>query len=235
MDSGRAGAADDEAPADDEALLARLRGAPVLAGPLPGFDPGEAPEAPGPLFARWLDLALTDGVPEPQIMTLSTAGADGAPAARVLVLRGLDTADCAFRFASDSRSPKGHDLAANPRAALTWYWPTHGRQIRMAGPVTVLGEEATRQDFTGRGKTARAAGFTGVMSAPLTGPEEYEQAGEAAGRLVAAEPGRVPATHTVYQLRAMEAEFWQADPARFHLRLRYDRTGDGWTRGLLWP
>jgi pyridoxamine 5'-phosphate oxidase len=73
------------------------------------------------------------------------------------------------------------------------------------------------------------------MSAPLSGPQEYEEARDAARRLVADEPERVPGTHTLYRLRADEAEFWQADPARFHLRLRYERAGDGWTRGLLWP
>ncbi|WNI19355.1 pyridoxine/pyridoxamine 5'-phosphate oxidase [Actinacidiphila sp. ITFR-21] len=226
-------------PVDDEALLARLRAAPVLAGPLPEFDPDGAPDgapdAPGPLFARWLDRALTDGVPEPGVMTLSTAGADGTPAARVLMLRGVDTADCAFRFTSDSRSPKGHELAANPQAALTWYWPAHGRQIRITGPVAVLEGEATRRDFLGRGEPSRAAGFTGVTSAPLSGPAEYERAARTARREVAAEPDRVPATHVLYRLRATWAEFWQAVPARFHLRLRYERAGGGWTRTLLWP
>ena len=65
---------------DDEALLARARAAPVLAGPLPAFDPETAPEAPGPLFAAWLDRALADAVPEPHVMTLGTATPDGVPA-----------------------------------------------------------------------------------------------------------------------------------------------------------
>ncbi|MDX6354461.1 MAG: pyridoxamine 5-phosphate oxidase [Streptomyces sp.] len=220
---------------DDEALLARMRAAPVLAGPLPEFDPDAAPDTPGPLFAEWLDRALAERVAEPQLMTLSTAGADGAPSARVLLLRGIDTAGCAYDFATDSRSPKGRDLAGNPRAALTWYWPAHGRQIRMTGPVTVLGEEAARRDYLGRGETARAAGFAGLTSAPLTGPEEYDRALRAARELVAAEPDRVPPTHTLYRLRAHQAEFWQGNPGQFHLRLRYERSGDEWTRNLLWP
>ncbi|MFJ2960442.1 pyridoxal 5'-phosphate synthase [Streptomyces sp. NPDC087270] len=221
----------------DEALLARTRAAPVLAGPLPHLDPAAVPDAPGPLFAQWLDAALTGAVPEPHVMTLSTAAADGTPSARVLILRGIDTADCAYDFASDSRSRKSRDLAANPRAALTWYWPAQGRQIRMAGPVGVLGPDATARDFLGRGEHARAAAFAGPVSAPLSGPEQYDEALRAARELVAAEPGRVPATHTVYRLRAAEAEFWQADPARFHVRVRYERraAGEGWARTLLWP
>lgn len=232
--SGAAGPPGGGVPGDEE-LMARLRAAPVLAGPLPRFDPADAPEAPGPLFAAWLAAALADGVPEPQIMTLGTAGADGDPSARVLILRGIDTADCAYVFASDSRSRKGRDLAANPRATLTWYWPAHGRQIRMTGPVTVLGEDETRRDFLGRSEQARAAAFTGRISEPLAGPGEYEREYRAARDLVAAEPGRVPETHTVYRLRAAEAEFFQGDPERFHLRVRYVRGDRGWTRNLLWP
>jgi pyridoxamine 5'-phosphate oxidase len=222
---------------DDEALLARARAAPVLAGPLPDFDPATAPDAPGPLFAAWLDRALADAVPEPHVMTLSTVGADGTPGARVLMLRGIDTAGCAYDFASDAGSRKGRELAADPQAALTWYWPAHGRQIRMAGPVTVLDEGATRRDFLGRGEGARVSGFTGRMSEPLAGPEEYAREQRAARELVAARPERVPPGHTVYRLRAREAEFFQADPRRFHVRVRYVRepSGEGWARTLLWP
>jgi pyridoxamine 5'-phosphate oxidase len=248
--AGRGGSA-----AGDAELLARLRAAPVLAGPLPEFDPAEAPEAPGPLLAAWLNRALSDAVPEPHVMTLATAAADGAPSARVLLPRGIDTGDCAVDFATDAGSRKGRDLAANPQAALTWYWPAHGRQIRLTGPVDVLDEQTARRDFLGRSPVSRAAAFTGRMSGPLTGAMEYERARAAADALVAAEPERIPEGHTVYRLRAREAEFFQADPGRFHVRLRYTRerpegargdedggaggstggAGAGWTRTLLWP
>ncbi|WP_236062111.1 pyridoxine/pyridoxamine 5'-phosphate oxidase [Actinacidiphila acididurans] len=232
--TGSGGAGERAVPGDAE-LLAMLRKAPVLAGPLPDFDPQSAPAAPGPLLAAWFADALAGGVPEPQVMTLSTAGADGEPSARVLILRGLDTADCAADFASDVRARKGRDLTANPRAALTWYWPAQGRQIRLSGPVTVRDEQATRQDFLGRSEAARIGAFTGTVSEPLSGPAEWERAHEAARELLAADPGRVPDTHTVYRLRAQEAEFFQGDPRRFHVRVRYARNDPGWTRSLLWP
>ncbi|WP_335982015.1 pyridoxine/pyridoxamine 5'-phosphate oxidase [Streptomyces sp. CA2R106] len=231
------GPGSDPARRADEELLARTRAVPVLAGALPHLDPERVPDAPGPLFARWLAEAIDAGVPEPQVMTLSTAAPDGAPSARVLILRGIDTAGCAYDFASDSRSRKSRDLAANPRAALTWYWPAQGRQIRMAGPVEVLGRDAAARDFRGRGESARAAAFAGPVSAPLESAGQYDAALRAARDLVAAEPERVPATHTLYRLHAAEAEFWQADPARFHVRVRYGRAaaGEGWSRTLLWP
>lgn len=239
------GGADAAVPGGDAGLLARMRAAPVLAGPLPHFDPARAPAAPGPLFARWLDAALADGVAEPHVMTLSTVAADGTPSARVLMLRGVDSADCAVLFASDAGSRKGRDLSERPLAALTWYWPAHGRQIRMAGPVSTADERATRQDFLGRSPASRAAGFTGRMSAPLAGAGEYARARQEAEALVAAEPDRVPDGHRLYRLRAGEVEFFQADSGGRHLRLRYTREGDpgggsgdggaGWQRTLLWP
>lgn len=239
-------------PGGDAGLLARMRAAPVLAGPLPHFDPAAAPGAPGPLFARWLDQALADGVAEPHVMTLSTVAADGTPSARVLMLRGVDSADCSVLFASDAGSRKGRDLAERPVAALTWYWPAHGRQIRMAGPVSLADERATRQDFLGRSPASRAAGFTGRMSEPLADAGQYARARAEAEALVAAEPERVPDGHRLYRLRAHEAEFFQAGAQGRHVRVRYtregaaegslgdgggggDAAGSGWHRTLLWP
>lgn len=219
----------------DEELLARLRAVPVLAGPLPRFDPDDADPAPGRQFARWLEDALDDGVPEPHVMTLSTADREGRPSARVLMLRGIDTDGCAFVFASDAGSRKGHDLSANPHAALSWYWPRHGRQIRVAGAVETLDAGTARGDFLGRREASRIAGFTGRMSAPLAGPGTYDEERRRAADLVAADPHAVPEGHTVYRLQADEMEFFQGDPGSFHVRLHYVRQGDDWRRGLLWP
>ncbi|MDX6330056.1 MAG: pyridoxamine 5-phosphate oxidase [Streptomycetaceae bacterium] len=219
-----------------EELLARMRQAPVLAGPLPGFDPERADDTPGPLFARWLAHALDTGVPEPHVMTLSTADAEARPSARVLMLRGVDIEECGFVFASDAGSRKGRELTANPYAALSWYWPLYGRQIRMAGRVAVQDGDAARRDFLGRGEASRISGFTGRMSEPLAGPDQYETERRRAAGLVADDPQAVPEGHTVYVLRADEAEFFQGDSRGFHVRLRYVREeGGGWTRDLLWP
>lgn len=223
------------AEAGADALCDRLRGTPALTGPFPGFDVSRAGDEPGPLFTRWLIQALDDRVPEPHVMTLSTADADGRPSARVLMLRGFDPRECAFVFASDTGSRKGRELADNPYAALSWYWPRHGRQIRVAGPVTTLDRAAARADFLGRSEASRVAGFTGRMSDVLEGETAYEQGRAREREILAATPSAVPEGHTVYVLRADEAEFFQGDPDRFHRRLRYTRRPDGWSRELLWP
>ncbi|MGW3245774.1 pyridoxine/pyridoxamine 5'-phosphate oxidase [Streptomyces sp. NPDC001070] len=229
---------DDQAPVTADALRERMRSAPVLAGPLPHFDPATAGPEPGPVFARWLAYALDEGVPEPHVMTLSTADAAGRPSARVLMLRGIDLDRLSFDFASEAASRKGRDLADRPYAALSWYWPRHGRQIRVTGTVAILGRAAARRDFLGRREAGRIAGFTGVMSAPLNGRDAYEVARRRATEHIAAHPEDVPEGHTVYRLTADEAEFWQGAPVQGHIRLRYVRDASapgGWTRGLLWP
>lgn len=222
---------------ETDALRGRLRAAPAPAGPWPEFDPERAGDTPGPLFADWLWRALDEGVVEPQIMTLSTVDAAGRPAARVLVLRGLecDGDACAFRFATDAASAKGVELSARPFAALTWYWPQQGRQIRMVGVVEALGEGAARADFLGRGEASRVAGLAGRMSAALSGPQEWERGRDRARAILAADPDAVPEGHTVYEVRAEEAEFFQLSADRFHRRLRYVFDGGVWTRSQLWP
>ncbi|MFD8592190.1 pyridoxal 5'-phosphate synthase [Streptomyces sp. NPDC059637] len=219
----------------DESLRSRLLRAPALAGPLPPFDTGWAPERPGELFVRWIGEALDAGTGEPQVMTLSTADRQGRPSARVLLLRDVDVEDCGFVFATSSASRKGRELADNPRAALTWYWPAQGRQVRVTGRVETAPPRTAREDFLGRSPASREAAFTGRTSAPLSGAREYEHARARAREHLAADPLAVPPDHTVCTVRADEIEFWQGSADRHHVRLRYLREGDGWTRGLLWP
>ncbi|MFJ9338811.1 pyridoxamine 5'-phosphate oxidase family protein [Streptomyces sp. NPDC101733] len=109
-----------------------LRDLEVFAGPPPAFDPESAPTEPVRLFLSWLVEAVTDGVRDPHAMTLSTVDAAGDPDARVLILKGVDASG--RQFAGHAFSPKGGQLACHPRAALTFHWPEHGRQVRVRGP-----------------------------------------------------------------------------------------------------
>lgn len=100
---------------------------------LPAFDPDAAPTEPLPLFTTWFAEAVAAGQPEPHTMSLATSDTDGLPDVRTVMLHGADTDG--WSFASHSGSAKGRQLAARPYAALHFYWPTLGRQIRLRGPV----------------------------------------------------------------------------------------------------
>ncbi|WP_405495459.1 pyridoxal 5'-phosphate synthase [Streptomyces sp. NBC_00096] len=209
-----------------------LRGLEVFAGPLPEFDPAAAPADPLRLFLSWLVEAVADGVRDPHAMTLSTVDAAGDPDARVLILKGVGASG--WQFAGHAFSPKGVQLACHPRAALTFYWPEHGRQVRIRGTVTSGSGADNAADFLGRSATARAESLVARQSQYLMDTDERDQALEKSLALIAKEPSLVDSAWTLYTLAPAEVEFWQAAESRVHTRLRYERVRDGWERLRLW-
>jgi pyridoxamine 5'-phosphate oxidase len=210
-----------------------LRGLPVFAADLPHFDVDAVPDDPVTLFVEWLLAAVDAKVAEPHAMVLATADTQGRPSSRVLICKDVD--DGRWYFAANDTSGKGRDLAVNAHAALAFYWPPQGRQIRVRGPVHVMGAERSAADFLARSAGARAEALTGRQSQVLEDPVELEDALQVARDKLAADPQVVASGWTLYAVSASEVEFWQADRDRRHVRLRYTREGDGWVRHRLWP
>ncbi|GGT99529.1 oxidase [Streptomyces violascens] len=200
---------------------------------LPHFDPDAAPAAPLPLFQAWLTHAAGAGQDEPHTMSLATVDEAGRPDIRTLMLHDADEAG--WHFASHSTSAKGRQLAARPVAALGFYWPAVGRQVRVRGTVTPAGEAASQADLHARSTGALAAALVGRMSEVLDDYRELEDASRAAWRRAEADPLAPVPTWTRYVLEPAEVEFFQGDARRRHVRLRYRRDGAGWVRELLWP
>ncbi|MEU3314080.1 pyridoxal 5'-phosphate synthase [Streptomyces sp. NPDC006687] len=201
---------------------------------LPAFDPAAAPAEPVELFREWFVHAARAGQPEPHTMGLATADADGRPDVRILMLHEADGRG--WHFASHATSAKGRQLAGRPEAALVFYWPAVGRQVRVRGRVTACGERESREDLAVRSRGALAAALTGRQSEVLGSLEELAGASAAAWERAGTEPDAPAPTWTRYVLEPAEAEFFQGDAARRHVRLRYRRTAQsGWTRELLWP
>lgn len=211
-----------------------LRGLEVFPAELPEFDVNSAPGDPVSLFLSWLTEAVRDNILGPHAMTLATADAAGHVSSRVLICKDVDGNGCWY-FASDSDSVKGRDLAANPHAAASFYWPSHGRQIRIAGKAASAGSEASAADFLARPPASRAAALTGHQSEPLADPAELDDAFRRSQAEVAAHPALVASGWTLYALTADTVEFWQADHQRRHVRLQYQRTPGRWATRLLWP
>lgn len=200
---------------------------------LPGFAPEEAPADPLALFARWFADAVAAGQTEPHTVSLATAGEDGLPDVRTVMLHGAD--DRGWAFASHVTSRKGRQLAARPYAALGFYWPTQGRQIRIRGPVTVAPSEESQEDLHARSTGALAAALVGHQSEVLPSRAELDRASDAAWERAERAPHSPAPTWTLYRLRPDEVEFFQGDARRRHARLVYRRTEIGWDTELLWP
>jgi pyridoxamine 5'-phosphate oxidase len=209
-----------------------LRGWPSFPDELPDFDPDAAPDAPYPLFLDWLREA-GEHVLAPHAVTLSTVDADGAPDARVVILKTVDGSG--FTVATSADSPKGVQLDKDPRAALTFFWAGRGRQVRVRGPVAPCSPDVSRRDFLERPPASRAEAFIGRQSEVLADPAELVAAGAEAQRRVTGNPELVAPGWTRYLVTPETVEFWQARHDRRHIRLRYRSTGPGWVRERLWP
>jgi pyridoxamine 5'-phosphate oxidase len=129
-------------------LRDRLRALPAFPEHLTEFDPTTAPARADELFAIWLDDAVERGVLQPHAFTLSTAGPNGHVTARTLILKDLFHGQWVFAGARSTR--KGIYLAANTNAALTFYWPQLGRQVRVTGVVDELPSEVAAADWAAR-------------------------------------------------------------------------------------
>ncbi|MCU1439978.1 MAG: hypothetical protein JWP85_975 [Rhodoglobus sp.] len=207
----------------------RLRALPVFPDIFPDFDTDAAPPDPLVLLTRWLAEAVDAGVSQPHAMSVATASADGIPSLRTLILKDV-TADGLW-FATLSSSPKGRELAGNPRAALLLYWREQGRQVRVTGAVSEGGRDLASADFLARHPDARAGAIAGRQSEPLGSLDELESAlAEARHRVES-----VPDDWSAYVVRPDTIEFWQAMRNRDQVRLLYARNGDEWERTLLWP
>src|SRR4051794_15774715 len=221
------------APTDLHELLRSLRVWDPEVTELPAFDPTTAPPTPLTLFTSWFAEAMAAGQVEPHTMSLATADEDGHPDVRIVMLHGAD-AD-GWSFATHATSRKGRHLSAHPYAALAFYWPALGRQVRIRGPVTSAPSEESQADLHARSTGALASALTGRQSEVLTSVEELRRASEAAWERARTDPTAPSPTWTLYRLRPEEVEFFQGDPTRRHVRLAYRRTGFGWERNLLWP
>ncbi|MBV1937382.1 pyridoxal 5'-phosphate synthase [Streptomyces sp. BV286] len=211
-----------------------LRSQRVWDTELPDFAPATAPAEPLPLFEEWFAGAVAAGQPEPHTMSLATADSEGRPDVRTVMLHGAD--EEGWHFASHAGSRKGQHLASRPYAALGFYWPVQGRQVRVRGPVTVAPPEVALADLHARSTGALASALVGHQSEVLDSQEELARASAAAWDRAHREPDASAPSWTVYVLDPDEVEFFQGDARRRHVRLTYRRTdGAAWRRELLWP
>jgi pyridoxamine 5'-phosphate oxidase len=180
----------------------------------------------------WLDEARAAGQPLPEAMTIATATSDGAPSARLVMLRGLQGG---LVFFTDCDSGKGAELAANPRAAAVLHWlaPVH-RQVRVTGPAERVSEDEADDYWSARAPAVRLSAAASRQSRVLVSRAALETRVQGIARR---HPGGVPrpARWGGFRLLSSRVEFWQESPDGLHDRIRYRQQGTGWITERLSP
>jgi pyridoxamine 5'-phosphate oxidase len=184
-------------------------------------------------FGRWFAEAERAEEIEPNAMTLATSTPDGRPSARIVLLKGFGPDG--FVFFSNYDSRKGEELAANPNAALVFWWPPLERQVRLEGRVARTSSEESEAYWASRPLGSRLSALASAQSRVLAGREELVRRVEQLA--VRHRDGAVPLPEAWggYRLVPGVFEFWQGQPNRLHDRFCYTRQPDGWRVERLSP
>ena len=201
---------------------------------LTGGDFTEADE-PFRLFAAWFADAKKSEPNNPDAMTLATVDADGLPNARMVLLKGCDGRG--FVFYTNLGSVKGQELAEAPKAALTFYWKSLQRQVRVRGEVEPVSATEADAYFASRPRMAQIGAWASKQSTALESRLAFEKA--VAIHTAKFGVGAVPRPPhwSGYRVVPQEIEFWHERPFRLHDRIRFRREHPGahWSKTRLYP
>jgi pyridoxamine 5'-phosphate oxidase len=205
---------------DDEAARLRARRR------VDGLDESELAADPIEQFLAWhADWRALDP-PEPDAAVLVTAGSDGRPLGRNVLVRDIDRG---FVWYTNHDSRKGVHLAANPFAALVFSWVAAGRQVVVSGPVEQLTDEESDAYSAARPRGSQLGAWASAQSRPIIDRQALDaRYAEVEARFAGDEAVPRPPYWGGYRLAPDEVELWQGRENRLHDRLAYVRRDSRW-------
>ena len=186
-------------------------------------------------FRIWFEEAEASEVNDANAMTLATAGSDGRPSARIVLMKGYD--DGGVVFYTNTESQKGVQLAVNPFAALLFHWKSLRRQVRFEGAVTPVSATEADAYYDSRPRNSRIGAWASQQSRPLADRTTLMQSVERFDAEYSGENVPRPPYWSGYRLSPLRIEFWHDGAFRLHDRFVFSRQAEGqpWSVQRLFP
>ncbi len=184
-------------------------------------------------FMSLLERAMQTDLPEPTATILATTDGAGRPSARAVLLKGVD--EEGFVFYTNTRSRKGRQLAARPRAALCFFWQPLKEQVLVEGDVAAVSDAEADAYWVTRPRDSQVGAWASQQSEPLETRELLLERAKSYRDMYAGKDVPRPPHWSGYRLLADRIEFWTAGDARLHHRTCYEKQGEVWTVTLLNP
>jgi pyridoxamine 5'-phosphate oxidase len=194
---------------------------------------GMAFDDPIAMFSELFEEARRLGTPEPDAMVLSTVDENGRPSGRYVLLKEVNQRG--FVFYTNLESRKARALAANPYAALCFYWPLLDKQVRVEGTVERVSDAEADEYFESRPRESQIGAWASTQSAPLASREALDLRVQEARDRFEGRPVSRPLFWSGFRVVPTSIEFWTRHPARLHDRAQFVREDGRWIRTLLCP
>ncbi len=193
------------------------------------------PDNPVDAVRRWLEEATQfSGRPNPHAVALATCGADMQPSARMMLLKGFDARGAVVYTNLESR--KGRQLGENARAALLLHWDILGRQVRIEGEASHVGDDEADAYFASRPWGSRIGAVASDQSQPLESRDALaERVVEVAMQYPMGSTVPRPMHWSGLRVSLDRVEMWQEGDDRLHDRIVYTTREGGWATSRLWP
>lgn len=197
------------------------------------LDESGVPNNPFSLLETWVEEAISAKVPEPTAMNLATAGMDGKPSSRMVLLKEISQNSLSFFTNYNSR--KGNQISENPWAALLFFWPELERQIRLEGNLRKMSDSQSEQYFNTRPPESRIAAIVSKQSQSLESRNILEEKFRQFTKDHKNSEIQKPPYWGGYYFMPVMIEFWQGRPNRLHDRIVYHLGKNNWTISRLYP